>query len=190
MPGKEWEARSVQAVFALAIPVCGFPSFQNLLVLSFFFIYLAGDWSRKLWIPDLNRRFWKEELSSQYWSWRAFSVGFTHLAGVSPMTSSCLKGVGLHTYSCFWRHSQCDFFFLKMFGEEVWILFGLKRTKQLPQIRRPRLCTFWENNNNGVCKKQKDLCFVLASNLLEVEKYRLLLVMCLFLLIFWTVMAI
>lgn len=115
MPGKEWEARSVQAVFALAIPVCGFPSFQNLLVLSFVFIYLAGDWSRKLWIPDLNRRFWKEELSSQYWSWRAFSVGFTHLAGVSPMTSSCLKGVGLHTYSCFWRHSQCDFF-----SQNVW----------------------------------------------------------------------
>lgn len=168
------------------------PSFQNLLVLSFVFIYLAGDWSRKLWIPDLNRRFWKEELSSQYWSWRAFSVGFTHLAGVSPMTSSCLKGVslGLHTYSCFWRHSQCDFFFLKMFGEEVWILFGLKRTKQPPQIRRPRLCTFWEANNNGVCKKQKDLCFVLASNLLEVEKYGLLLLMCLFFLLFWTVVAI
>lgn len=32
----------MQAVFALAIPVYGFPSFQNLLVLSFVFILSGG----------------------------------------------------------------------------------------------------------------------------------------------------
>lgn len=157
MPGKEWEARSVQAVFALAIPVCGFPSFQNLLVLSFVFIYLAGDWSRKLWIPDLNRRFWKEELSSLYWSWRAFSVGFTHLAGVSPRTSSCLKGVGLHTYSCFWRHSQCDFFFSKCLVRRCGFCLASKE-----QNNRPRseglACVHFGRWIIMACAKNKKTC--------------------------------
>ena len=42
----------------------------------------------------------------------------------------------------------------------------------------------WKVNNNGVCINQKDVCFVLVSNLIEVEKYGFLLVLCLILLPF------
>lgn len=99
------------------------------------------------------------------------------------MTSPVSKVLALDCTPTHGFEDTVSVIFLKMFGEEVWILFGLKRTK-LHQIRRPCLHTFWKVNNNGVCKKQKDLCFVLVRNLIEVEKYGFLLGMYLILLIF------